>query len=277
MRVGMALGLLLAGCYAPQPHAGAPCPDGVCPTGLVCSPATMTCETTAIDAGMRDSSIDIDARIDGMPDARIDAPPPNAPVLRQQTTGYLNANTQLSVTLNTAPVAGNVLVMIGSTVSGPITISGGGIATWSLASQSLVNANSEIYFGVTDGSSSTITISRNDTASPIFMHVGEWSGLATSSLLDDAAANDGTTSPASAGSVTTVAPALLVFGAAEFQPGTFGAPTPGTWTALTAVNGTSVIQNEWYRLEPTPGTYSPTVTETEHEWDAALAAFHYVP
>jgi hypothetical protein len=273
MRYGLALGVILAGCYAPQPHAGAPCPDGVCPTGLVCSPATMTCETHAIDAGSRDTSSDIDA----MADARTDAPPPNPPALRQQKTGYLNASTLLSVTLDTAPVAGNVLVMVGSTVSGPITISGGGIATWSLASQSLVNANAEIYFGVTDGSSSTITISRNDTASPIFMNVSEWTGLATTSLLDDAAANDGTISPASAGSVTTVAPALLVFGAAEFQSGSFGTPAPGTWTALTPVNGLSVIQSVWYRLEPTPGTYTPTVSETEHEWDAALAAFHYVP
>jgi hypothetical protein len=276
MRLGLALGVILAGCYAPQPHAGAPCPDDICPTGLVCSPATMTCETTAIDAGARDTSSDVDARIDAALDARTDAPPPNTPVLRQQKTAYLNANTQLSLTLDMAPVTGNVLIMVGSTVSGPITISGGG-ATWSLASQSLVNANSEIYFGITNGASSTITISRNDTASPIFMHVGEWSGLATSSLLDDAVANDGTTSPASAGSVTTVAPALLVFGAAEFQSGSFGVPTPGTWTALTPVNGSSVIQNAWYRLEPTPGTYTPTVTETEHEWDAALAAFHYVP
>jgi hypothetical protein len=240
----------------------------------------MTCETTAIDARLGDSPFAIDAKLtDAGVDARpLDAPPPpNVPALRQQKTAYLNANTQLSLTLNNAPVSGNVLIFVGSTVSGPITISGGGIATWSLAAQSLVNANSEIYYGVTDGSSSTVTISRNDTASPIFMHVGEWSGLATSSLLDDAAAKDGTTSPATAGPITTVAPALLVFGAAEFQPATFGAPTPGTWTALTPVDGTSVKQNAYYRIEPTPGTYAPTMTETEHEWDAAIAAFHYVP
>jgi hypothetical protein len=37
----------LAACYAPAPPSGAPCNDGVCPTGLVCSPATRTCETTS--------------------------------------------------------------------------------------------------------------------------------------------------------------------------------------------------------------------------------------
>lgn len=44
---GVVAACLLFGCYSPHPQAGAPCPDGVCPTGLVCSPLTQTCETTA--------------------------------------------------------------------------------------------------------------------------------------------------------------------------------------------------------------------------------------
>lgn len=41
----------LAGCYGPTPPAGAQCgSDGACPTGLVCSPATGTCEHTAVTA-----------------------------------------------------------------------------------------------------------------------------------------------------------------------------------------------------------------------------------
>jgi hypothetical protein len=51
---------LLAGCYAPSPPPGAPCVDGVCPTGLVCSPATNTCERDAVnrDGGNDDAPID---------------------------------------------------------------------------------------------------------------------------------------------------------------------------------------------------------------------------
>ncbi|HSD86562.1 MAG TPA: DUF2341 domain-containing protein [Kofleriaceae bacterium] len=42
---GFVAACLLVGCYAPQPPAGAPCPaDGICPSGLVCSAATNTCE-----------------------------------------------------------------------------------------------------------------------------------------------------------------------------------------------------------------------------------------
>jgi hypothetical protein len=35
---------MLAACYSPHPQPGAPCGDGPCPTGLVCAPATNTCE-----------------------------------------------------------------------------------------------------------------------------------------------------------------------------------------------------------------------------------------
>jgi hypothetical protein len=34
----------LAACFSPDPLAGTPCPDGTCPGGLACSPATQTCE-----------------------------------------------------------------------------------------------------------------------------------------------------------------------------------------------------------------------------------------
>lgn len=62
--MGVVAGILAAGCYSPAPPTGAPCPDGVCPRPLVCSPATQTCETTAAPA---------DAAIDADPTMKIDA------------------------------------------------------------------------------------------------------------------------------------------------------------------------------------------------------------
>lgn len=59
------LAVLLVACYTPAPPAGAPCVDGVCPSGLVCSPATMTCEQSAVPA---------DGGGDALADAAIDAP-----------------------------------------------------------------------------------------------------------------------------------------------------------------------------------------------------------
>lgn len=278
MRWGVALGVL-AGCYAPQPPAGAPCPaNGTCPTGLVCSPATNTCEKQAVMADARhpDGStiIDIDAAIDARP---LDAFVANAPKLVQQNTNYADNAGTLSVTLATAPVSGHLLIMIGATPSGSLTSVSGGGATWNAATGSFVNANEEIYYGITNGTSATVTIARTGSTSPIWLSVSEWSGLATTGVLVDAKSKDGTTTAANpGGSVITTGATLLVFGASNNSPNTFGTPTPGTWTALTPISGFQV-QSEWYRVEPTAGTYSVSVSQTANAWDASLAAFRYTP
>src|SRR5688500_7818979 len=92
----------LVGCYSPQPQPGAPCPDGTCPTGLVCSPASRTCELHAVDAAVGDITMPIDASRDGAvtPDA-----PLNLPSLVQQTTNYAASTATLSATLSAAPAS----------------------------------------------------------------------------------------------------------------------------------------------------------------------------
>ena len=72
---------LVMGCYTPTPQPGAPCPDGICPSGLVCSPATRTCELSATDAGTGTADVPIDL-----------APPPTFLYRRQITI----ANTSTS-------------------------------------------------------------------------------------------------------------------------------------------------------------------------------------
>ncbi len=73
--------VLLVGCYGAKAPAGAPCaPDGSCPAGLVCSPASNTCEVTAVDAPRM-----IDAR-------PIDAAPPPPLAYRRRITIH-NAST----------------------------------------------------------------------------------------------------------------------------------------------------------------------------------------
>jgi hypothetical protein len=70
----MAVVVLAASCYRPSPRAGAPCAaNGQCPTPLVCSPASHTCERTAIDAAVaaNDIRIDLQSLTDAPPDARM--------------------------------------------------------------------------------------------------------------------------------------------------------------------------------------------------------------
>ena len=271
MRIVVAL-VLVSACYSAQPSPGAPCPDGVCPTGLVCSPSTQTCERHAIDAGtIIDGPRLIDAPIDGPPDAYV----PPQPILRQQVVNYSSSAASLSATLPASPTSGNLIVMIGGTPTAPLTsVTGGGIATWKLAVESTIQSNVEIWYGITDGSSATVTIALTNNTSPTWLSVSEWANV--TDVVDDTSKLDGNTSPATAGSITTTTRDLLLFGVSQFAPTNIGSPTPGTWTALQPIDG-FVKQREWYRVEPSAGTYSASVSVSSNGWDAALVAFRIAP
>ena len=71
MRRLLAVGVLV-GCYSPTPPAGAPCVDGLCPSGLVCSPATYTCEKSAVDPDAPPGTDDAPALDDAATDAALD-------------------------------------------------------------------------------------------------------------------------------------------------------------------------------------------------------------
>ena len=268
---------LLAGCYSPHPQAGAPCPTGTCPDPLVCSPATQTCEITAVDAPR------IDAReIDAAPDAPplpIDAP--NQAMLVQQGTNHVDGDA-VTISLPHAPAAGNTLVLVGADIHRMLDaatgVTGGGVTTWNRAAFSAQNTNVEIWWGVTNGSSADVTIHgvAGDTSAK-FGNVSEWSGLVTQSPLDGAHAIDGLTSPADPGAITTAnAHDLLVFGVGDGVPNTFGAPSPATWTALTPISA-DIALSAWYRIQTSAGIVHPTVSETGHAWDAAVAALKIAP
>src|SRR5712691_10125108 len=74
----------------------------------------------------------------------------DAQTVVQQKTNSNNSAPSLSVTLDSMPVNANLLIMVGANVSGPLaSVTGGGVATWTLASRSTINSNVEIWYGVT--------------------------------------------------------------------------------------------------------------------------------
>jgi len=244
----------------------------------------MTCEhmpTPLADAAAKDAVILADAPPDGtLPgDAAPDAPPPSTPMLVQQAGNSANPATTVSATLPAAPTNGRVLVMVGAAQSGALTSVTGGGATWTRATQSLDNTNIEIWWGVTDGSSAVVTVSRTIESSPIWLHVSEWTNLETAGTLDRATSTSGLSSPASSGSITTAnARDLIIFGATAQAPNTFGTPSQGPWTMLNGVVGQLDVQGEWYRVVTATGTFAPAVTYNgAGDWEAGIAAFRIVP
>ena len=197
--------------------------------------------------------------------------------LVQQKNGSSASATSLPVPFTTAPTttAGNVLIMVGGTSTGSLSgVSGGGVGNWFKAQSSTTNTHIEIWYGAVDTATNTslttpVTITAA-TAGGMWMTLTEWSGV--SLTIDKSAAQAGTTSPASAPSITTTnASDLVILGIADNIGNTFGSPSTGTWTALTAVT-TPEAQTTWYSIAAATATFNPTVTETAHTWDAAIAA-----
>src|SRR2546428_5907875 len=203
----------------------------------------------------------------------------------QQATANGGGATNLSsltVTLPASTTVGNVLIMVGANwCTGINSPTGGGVTTWQRAAYSTSNTNLEIWYGPVDTASATgVTATVTACTGGMWMNLTEWSGLSVA--VDTAAARSGTTSPASALAITTTnANDLLVFGVADSSGNTYGSPTlgntPGPWTAMTAIT-TPAAQASWYQnLSATATNVQPTVTETQHAWDAAIAAFKACP
>ena len=218
-------------------------------------------------------------------DATGDGPSATAELV-QQVTGSSDPATTLEATLPAPPTSGHVLVMVGAAETAVLaSVSGGGVTTWKVAARSNRYQNVEIWYGVTDGSSSTVTIkcvtSCTTTQGPMWMSLGEWSGLATTSLFETGNAANGTASAAlpgvaNAGAITTIdAPDLLIFGVVDH--GTISTQvTGGQWTALEPISLGSVAQSAWYQIVSTTGQFAAETAVTSN-WDAAIAAFRIAP
>jgi len=235
------------GCYAADPPPGADCAtDNVCPAPLACSLVTNTCELHPV-------------------------------ALVQQATAYAASAPVLSVTLPQVPAAGDVLVMIGANPDSSLDSVTGAGATWQRAARSTANANVELWYGTTDGSNDTVTIALAGATAPMSLEVVEWLGLAPPGVLDSEVHLAGRTSPASAGTLSTAAPDLVMFAVGDGGPNTFGIPSPGAWIALASIDEPAHEQSVWFVAAQTPDTFSPAVTETANHWDAILVGLELAP
>jgi Tfp pilus assembly protein PilX len=213
-----------------------------------------------------------------------------APTLRQQTTGA-GAN-PVTLTLGSLPQANNLLILVGGNNFGldfPGGVTGGGVTSWSRATIKNNNSDAEIWYGITNGSSATVTLHGAAGAHLPWGNLSEWSGMnqTQGSVLDVTAIGTGTTATATTtpGITTTNANDLIIFdvganvsGCVTFCVNWGTGPTPGTWTPMTGVYSNDPGPNEqksWYSIVSTAGAYNPsqTIGGGGGWWDAAMAAF----
>jgi hypothetical protein len=237
----------------------------------------MTCALAAGIAGCGRRSFE--QREDAATDAARDGGSSDAtrPGTLVQSAGAVSSSVAtLSATLSSVPATDHVLVLVGAANIAPITTPTGGSSAWTRATYSPTNANIEIWYGLGDGASTTVTI-QTIGATGMTLWVGEWAGISITSPLDGVNAMAGTTSPASAGTVNVgTPPELLVFAVNSYLPNTFGTPTGGTWTEIDTRLGDS-MQRVWVQIATTAGGLAPAVDETRHSWDAAIAGFRINP
>lgn len=197
--------------------------------------------------------------------------------LVQQATAYAASAPVLSATLPQLPAAGDTLVMIGANPDSSLDSVTGAGTSWQRAARSTANANVELWYGMTDGSDATVTIALSGATASMSLEVIEWVGLATPGMVDTQVHLAGRTSPATAGTLATSAPDLVVFAVGDGGPNTFGIPSPGAWIALDGILEPNHQQAAWFIVAQTPDTFAPTVTETANHWDAVLVGLELAP
>ena len=209
------------------------------------------------------------------------APPDDAPpgvALVQHRAVGSTTTSSLSITLQAQPTAGDVLVVFGGAENGISTIAGGGVTTWQSAASSGVSPTIYVWYGITDGSSRSVTMVMNSSAKA-WGDVAEWSRLDTANPFDTQTAMGMAAGSASSGTIdlqvtTTAAPDLLVFGVSCY--GGVGTPA-GMWTTLDTVGAAATVTlYTWYQVANTAGAEAATASFT-NDWDAALVAFHALP
>ncbi|MBT8331843.1 MAG: hypothetical protein KJP06_05890, partial [Deltaproteobacteria bacterium] len=131
----------------------------------------------------------------------------------QTKNGNSNGATSVSATFDTAPTENNLLVAIvgnRDSSTAPTTPSG-----WSVAISETGNTPGQVIFYKIAGVSepSTVTVSNYGTSTNLGIHIYEYSGISTSSPLDQTNSANGNSATASTGSITTTyADELLIAG-----------------------------------------------------------------
>ena len=148
--------------------------------------------------------------------------------------------------------------------------------SWSVATAvhyNAVMAQATAQFYVANSKAGTTTITGKPGSAGEYgaMQCQEWSGVATTNPLDQAAQQDGTTANPSSGSVTTTSSGELILG--DLENGY--SPTAGSGFSLinsdTALSGTGL--NTEYQIQTNAGSVAAAWTLAATSWTAQIATF----
>jgi len=193
-------------------------------------------------------------------------------LIQSSTVGNENGTSNMSLPFASNNTAGDFLIVTGTAARPATTLT---------ITDTLNNAYSTAFGPVTDttqnvtmyiwyvpvckGGANTVTITPSVTAA-LEIHVSEWTGLATTSPVDQTTSATGTGTSVSSGAVTTSMNGELIFGYGwVFNTATAGAG----FTPISLVNG----DLDEYQVQSAAGSIAATFTQTTGTWFAAVVTF----
>ena len=198
--------------------------------------------------------------------------PAKITLIQSRVNGSEPSVSTMSATFQSNNTAGNVLIVTGTAArpAGTLTISDTLGNTYIPAIGPVTDAAQEVsayiwYVPSSKAGPNTVTITPTSSRA-LEIHISEWSGIASTSPVDQVASDVGTGTTASSGARTTTANGELIFGY------TFLANTA---TAGTGFTGISLVNGDLdeYQIQTTAGSVAATFSQATGTWFTLMATF----
>jgi hypothetical protein len=188
--------------------------------------------------------------------------------------GASNSNSVV-VTLN-GVASGDLLtcsLTYGNTGGTTLSVSDNVNGAWSVANAAHYNAvieqtTAQFYLANSKAGATTITGKPGSAGEYGAMNCQEWSGVATTSPLDQVTQQDGATANPSSGNVTTTSGGELILGDLENVSG----PTAGSGFSVISSTPTTWLSSE-YQIQGSAGAVAASWTYAASAWTAQVATF----
>jgi hypothetical protein len=197
----------------------------------------------------------------------------------------VNNGGSVSATFNSSATADNLLVAICASQDNTTLTVPSGFST-AINQNSASRPSQAIAYKVAAGGESTITCTSSSSSSKLGIHIYEYSGLATSNLLNSTGSSNGSGASVSSGNVTTTNDEVLLVAGMVSNHGS--ASFGGTWSNsftmrenFSTSGGNPASRSSFGgadRSVTSTGTYSTTVSTGESAtWRGQIAAFKVAP
>jgi len=193
-------------------------------------------------------------------------------LIQTNVNGNESTITSISASFPANNTAGNFLIVTGTAArpAGTLTIADTAGDTFSPAIGPVTDTTQNVtayvwYVPSCKGGPNTVTLTPA-TAAALEIHISEWTGLATTSPVDQTASATGTGTTASSGAATTTVNGELIFGYTFL----FNTATAGSgFTPMSLVNG----DLDEYQVQSAAGSIAATFTQTSGTWFVLMATF----